>query len=711
MVGNVLNRRVLLPACGAAMWLLFSHGAAAQQSVYPPLDRTNFAAVAPQGFGDRQNSWAWSMTWFNNKLYVGTNRAMDCVNKAAIKLVIPSAVYPPTDPDVSCAPDPNDLPLQAEIWSWDPTTKAWTRVFQSPNDLPIPNTSKFVARDIGFRGMTVYTESDGTKALYVGGCSSKIIHPTLPGGRLLRSTDGVNFTPVPQDQGTFMGNLGNTCFRGITAYNNKMYMLAGTFQGAGVVIESADPKSGNNSFQQVTPNSPQAYEMEAFNNYLYVTFVDANSGFTLAKTNATGPAPYQFTTVIPVGGYRNPYPNPLALSLKVFNNRLYVGGDGVQHNGKYSAQGAELFRVNPDDTWDLLVGSPRTTSPIGPIYPLSGLGVGFGWNLNDHMWRLETFDNRFYVGTFDDATTLRNASAKVAQFVAPELGFDLWYSIDGAYYFLIDQQGFEDKFNFGVRSLFATPSGLFLGSANWFYGLEIFLGIPFAPPPALPSITKTGGVSTFAAAGRVTTDAVSTRVSPPQRLQAEAGNNGILLAWDAVPQAKQYHVYRWTMVTNTEISTTPGDGPLTAPVLYEEIAATAKPFYADLRATPSGLYAYQVKAEDSAGNLSSASNYVRYPQVGAPMTFSQVLTYSQRKASAGSIGAATQQQFSTSLSQAQQSAQKGDYTRLQALAQQFQTGTVAGMKPYVVQDLEMLLNRLAKRANLAANGLLSASTL
>ena len=98
MVGNVLNRRVLLPACGAAMWLLFSHGAAAQQSVYPPLDRTNFAAVAPQGFGDRQNSWAWSMTWFNNKLYVGTNRAMDCVNKAAIKLVIPSAVYPPTDP-------------------------------------------------------------------------------------------------------------------------------------------------------------------------------------------------------------------------------------------------------------------------------------------------------------------------------------------------------------------------------------------------------------------------------------------------------------------------------------------------------------------------------------------------------------------------------------------------------------------------------------
>jgi hypothetical protein len=45
--------------------------------------------------------------------------------------------------------------LQAEIWSFNPTNGAWTRVFQSPLTIPVPNTSPtlMVPPDIGFRGM------------------------------------------------------------------------------------------------------------------------------------------------------------------------------------------------------------------------------------------------------------------------------------------------------------------------------------------------------------------------------------------------------------------------------------------------------------------------------------------------------------------------------------------------------------------------------
>ena len=110
--------------------------------------------------------------------------------------------------------------LAAEIWSYDPATQQWARVFVSPTDLFIGNDingqPSYTARDTGFRGMTVFTEPDGTQALYVGGVTSGSIYEKLPvfngsaypPPRLLRSTDGTNWAPVPQNPGTFMGNIG-----------------------------------------------------------------------------------------------------------------------------------------------------------------------------------------------------------------------------------------------------------------------------------------------------------------------------------------------------------------------------------------------------------------------------------------------------------------------------------------------------------------------
>ena len=46
------------------------------------MSRDDFTMVALQGFGDRQNSYAWSMAWFNNQLLVGTDRAQACVGFA-----------------------------------------------------------------------------------------------------------------------------------------------------------------------------------------------------------------------------------------------------------------------------------------------------------------------------------------------------------------------------------------------------------------------------------------------------------------------------------------------------------------------------------------------------------------------------------------------------------------------------------------------------
>jgi hypothetical protein len=377
-------------------------GARAQQ----PL---TFHPVAPQGFGDRQNSWAWSMEWFQGKLYVGTTRAHDCVVAAAMSTVFP--VYPPSDPDTQCTPDPKDLAVQAEIWSWSPGAAGWTRVLQSPNNVAIPGSGKFTARDIGYRGMLAWQEPDGTQALYVGGCSSRVMYPGAPPARLLRSTDGVTFNPVPQAPGTFLGDLRYPCFRGITSFNGKFYALATDHAGKGVVLESADPKLGNNSFRQITPEGAVAYEALAVNGALYITFVH-QQGFRLYKTSAAGPLPYAFTPIIVDGGYKAPAGNPIALSMAVFNSMLYIGGNSVRSSNVINCAlnilcvqsivgngGAEIFRVHPDDTWDLVAGESRST-PAGQKNALSGRGAGLGWVLNQHMWRMEVYEGVLYITMF-----------------------------------------------------------------------------------------------------------------------------------------------------------------------------------------------------------------------------------------------------------------------------------------------------------------------
>jgi hypothetical protein len=454
----------------------------------PPvsLGRDNFFMAALQGFGDRQNSWAWSMGWFNNQLFVGADRAETCVTAAKNNLANPSSPYPPTDPDILCPPMLSQLGpwLQAEVWSWNPVTNIWTMAFQSPLTVPMPAyPGVYTAPDAGFRGIGTFTEQSGTQALYVSGYSASDVWPNLPGARLLRSTDGVHFSPVPQDPGTFMGTLHVKSFRDFAVYNSKMYLVAAGVAPAHSaplgweLLEAANPEQGDNAFQVVSPSGTNVSEVAAYNGNLYVGFRNETTGFEVDYTNAQGTPPYTYTPVITNGAYKT-YPNHEILSMIEYNGSLYLGGNGVYPNGPYNINGAELFRINSDNSWDLIVGVSRST-PDGNKPSLSGLGPGFGWNLNGHMWRMAVFNGCLYVGTFDESTSFRNFP-QYAQFVAPELGADLWSSCDGVHFSAIDINGFEDEFNYGFRSMIDTSYGLFIGTTNPYYGLEIWQGIPQA---------------------------------------------------------------------------------------------------------------------------------------------------------------------------------------------------------------------------------------
>ena len=432
-----------------------------------PVDDPTFELAAPQGFGDRQNSWAWSMQWWRGHLYVGTNRAWECASAASLHAFNPVYEYPPTDPDIACTDDPHDLPLRAEIWRWTPPN-TWTRVYQSP-EIPIPGVpGKFVGRDVGYRGMTIFQEADGTEALYVGSVTSTFLSYRTPPPRILRSTDGITFEPVPQDPGTVLGDLPWNSLRNPVTYNGRLYIQAGAVLGAGVLLEAADPRAGNDAFRVVSPPSMIVSAMEAYNGALYVGTRDSRNGYAVFKTEATGPLPYVYQNVIEKGGYLPHLPDDEVLTMKVFRDHLYFGTDATG-NFLNPSTGAELLRVNPDDTWDVVVGDPRDT-PTGRKTPLSGYTAGFGSAFSRHMWRLEVFEGNLYAGTFDSSTLFRNEP----DFPQSILGFELYRSSDGSHFDPITTTGFDDKFNFGVRTMAATPYGLFLGTANFYYGLKIY---------------------------------------------------------------------------------------------------------------------------------------------------------------------------------------------------------------------------------------------
>lgn len=481
---------VLAVFIGVSTWMAMSNPAHAD----PPLTAEDFSLAAPQGFGDRQNSWAWSMQWWNGHLYVGTNRAWHCAETAAFANAFPNLfTYPPDDPDVECTPNPKDLPLQAEIWRWTPETNTWERVYQSPADVPLPgHPNKFLARDIGYRGMTVFREADGTEALYVTGVSVKFIGfkgLDGPPARILRSTDGVHFEPIPQDPGTAFGELSFSSFRNPTSFNGRFYVVGGGVGGSGMLLESAHPEQGNNSFRVVTPLDVKVSALHPFNGYLYLGLQDFEHGYSIVKTDARGPLPYQFIPVVEKGGYLINGRNPEVLSMAVFNNRLYVGGNGIATASIGAGAAAELIRINPDDSWDVVVGYPRIT-PAGYKFPISGLMAGFGNVFNGHMWRMAVHEGVLYVGTFDTSTTFRN-DPKLGPFARRFMGFDLYASSDGIHFSPITTDGFGDPFNFGARTLASTPYGLFLGTANYYYGLQIWLGAPRATPTATPTATGT----------------------------------------------------------------------------------------------------------------------------------------------------------------------------------------------------------------------------
>jgi len=253
------------------------------------------------------------------------------------------------------------------------------------------------------------------------------------------------------------------------------------------------------------------FELEVFDNHLYAGTVNPSEGFQIWKAPLTGNGPCRWSKVIEHGAYKGAF-NEIAMSMCVFDDVLCVGA-GLPNGGYDRTYGigpaaAELLFIYPNDSWDLVVGTPRYT-PQGLKVPLSGMGPGFDNFFNGYIWRMTVHDGWLYVGTFDWSVFLTYAQMQrmspwlrrhvgwhgIDTLLKYDGGFDLWRTRDGIRWNAVTRTGFGNPYNYGARTLVSSPFGLLVGTANpfgpqvatrlasgWLYvsnpqgGMEIWLG-------------------------------------------------------------------------------------------------------------------------------------------------------------------------------------------------------------------------------------------
>jgi hypothetical protein len=469
--------------------------AANRLGVVPGLRKSDFKLIARRGFGDGCNSYAHSMAWFNGRLFVATMRNNFALMRSRLGLGL--STWP-----VETPADPFSLDMRAEIWAYDPLVERWERVLKSP--MITGSHGKPIAREISYRSVIVHQSPGESKpSLYLGTwCPAR-----GPGPLILRSEDGVHFEPTCEPG---LVGLPVTTIRALVSFKGRMYTTpAGSrggntnVSGHAVIYESRDPARGGwvpvSEFAFGDLNNKSLHEICACGDFLYVGTLN-NKGFELWRSRCEGTPPYEWERVLHEGAYRGPL-NQIALSLYPFKGALYVGS-GIQGGGIDKANGigpgaSEMLRVYEDKSWDLIVGAARDT-PDGYKEPLSGRGPGFDKLFNGYFWRMCEHDGWLYMGTFEwssvlgyvKRTAFKGVFGRVLEHVGPEnvllsqSGFDLYRSNDGENWVPVTQNGMDNPYNMGLRTLQSTPYGMFIGTANpWGPKVMPLGGEEFVPNP------------------------------------------------------------------------------------------------------------------------------------------------------------------------------------------------------------------------------------
>ena len=272
-----------------------------------------------------------------------------------------------------------------------------------------------------------------------------------------------------QDYGAAYKQGISTGIRGMCVHDGQLVIsnvgkdAAGKF--VSTILTSSDPSKGQESFTEIANsetlfNYPAIryqdsiyggaiWDMASYNGHLYVTICtgtpenapDDNSmqSFAMVRGDKNADGSYTWTPIVgdKADGARYCFGiDPArtrsgAANLIVYNDYLYIGEYNDEEialerilfnksksdeSGKSSMGGVDcsfvnanleqsvsIYRMDKDENMQLVVGDRTDMFPEGGI---SGLASGFGRNENQYIWRMQKFDGKLYIGTFDTASLL-----------------------------------------------------------------------------------------------------------------------------------------------------------------------------------------------------------------------------------------------------------------------------------------------------------------
>ncbi len=475
-----------------------------------PLSFGHFQRVAENGFGDGSNSYAYSSCWYDDHLYIGSNRDILPLLILRLPFDIPFRTAP-----VRVPKDYTGLDLRGQIWRYNPRTRVWQRVYQAP--MVSGYQGRQVPEAFGFRAMTVFQgETDDRPAIY----TLPFVGRNALDAVALRSIDGVTFHRIPppcvpgleeifgsfRSMAPFKGKLFASPASskprpeasGYTSDGREIHVTLANTSRASAVLCSSDPASGKWELSSLPlfgdRTNTSIFDMVACGDYLYSGAFNLRHGFQIYRTKGEGPPPHHWEKVLDLGADRGAL-NQSAISMTEFQGALYIG-TCIQNSGfdpvyQVGPAAGEVLRLYPDKTWDLVVGEPRMTRQ-GLKIPSSGMRAGFDNPLAGYIWRMTVHDDTLYVGTCDNSAFVPFSkgdrwpeharflldSPFMERYMSLVGGCELWRTTNGNSWTPITRNGFGNPYNLGIRTLISTRVGLFVGTAN-----------PFGPDVAVRGLT------------------------------------------------------------------------------------------------------------------------------------------------------------------------------------------------------------------------------
>lgn len=238
--------------------------------------------------------------------------------------------------------------------------------------------------------------------------------------------------------------------RGISTFENKLIISLVGLEGA-YICESENPEDPD-SFKVIATMSDMfnypayryqdsiyggsIWDMAAYNGSLYVSICtgtpenkpdnNTKQSFALIKGDRDDNGKWTWTSVIGdkekdnakyTYGIDPERTRSGAANLCVYDGYLYIG----EYNDEEIAlervlfdqscdfmnsnleQSVNLYRMDENEEIKLVVGDADEMFPDGG---LTGLGSGFDRNENQYIWRMQVYNNKLYVGTFDTSSLL-----------------------------------------------------------------------------------------------------------------------------------------------------------------------------------------------------------------------------------------------------------------------------------------------------------------